>query len=67
MKNPGLKGLAVMVAVTLGVAGCGKKDDAAGAGGPEEPVLNVYNWSDYISDNAIGDFETATGIKVTYD
>ncbi|MGA1577253.1 MAG: polyamine ABC transporter substrate-binding protein [Steroidobacteraceae bacterium] len=67
MKNPGLKGLAVMVAVTLGVAGCGKKDDAAGAGGPEEPVLNVYNWSDYISDNAIGDFETATGIQVTYD
>ena len=67
MKNPGLRGLAVMVAVTLGVAGCGKKDDAAGAGGPEEPVLNVYNWSDYISDNAIGDFETASGIKVTYD
>ncbi|MGA1497142.1 MAG: polyamine ABC transporter substrate-binding protein [Steroidobacteraceae bacterium] len=67
MKNPGLKGLAVMVAVTLGVTGCGKKDDAAGAGGPEEPVLNVYNWSDYISDNAIGDFETATGIQVTYD
>ena len=67
MKNPGLKGLAVMVAVTLGVAGCGKKDDAAGAGGPEEPVLNVYNWSDYISDNAIGDFEAATGIQVTYD
>ncbi|MGA1768686.1 MAG: polyamine ABC transporter substrate-binding protein [Steroidobacteraceae bacterium] len=67
MKNPGLKGLAVMVAVTLGVTGCGKKDDAAGAGGPEDPVLNVYNWSDYISDNAIGDFETATGIQVTYD
>lgn len=67
MQNPGLKGLAVTVAVTLGVAGCGKKDEAAGAGGPEEPVLNVYNWSDYISENAIGDFETASGIKVTYD
>lgn len=34
----------------------------------EEPkVLRVYNWSDYIGENTIADFEKATGIKVTYD
>ena len=33
----------------------------------EPKVLNVYNWSDYISDDALEDFEKATGIKITYD
>jgi len=30
-------------------------------------VLNIYNWSDYIGENTIRDFEKETGIKVTYD
>ncbi|MDE2628409.1 MAG: polyamine ABC transporter substrate-binding protein [Burkholderiales bacterium] len=29
--------------------------------------LNVYNWSDYIGDTTIADFEKETGIKVRYD
>ncbi len=33
----------------------------------EEPVLNVYNWSDYIAPDTIANFEAATGIKVNYD
>lgn len=33
----------------------------------EEKVLNVYNWSDYISDDTIRNFEKETGIKVRYD
>ncbi|ODT65577.1 MAG: spermidine/putrescine ABC transporter substrate-binding protein PotF [Pelagibacterium sp. SCN 63-23] len=33
----------------------------------EEPVLNVYNWSDYIADDTIANFEAETGIKVNYD
>ena len=33
----------------------------------EEPVLNVYNWSDYIAEDTIEKFEKETGIKVTYD
>jgi len=33
----------------------------------EEPVLNVYNWSDYIADDTISNFEAETGIKVNYD
>jgi putrescine transport system substrate-binding protein len=30
-------------------------------------VLNIYNWSDYIGENTIRDFEKETGIKVNYD
>ncbi len=29
--------------------------------------LNVYNWSDYIGETTIADFEKETGIKVQYD
>ena len=29
--------------------------------------LNVYNWSDYIGESTIQDFEKETGIKVRYD
>jgi putrescine transport system substrate-binding protein len=32
-----------------------------------ERVVNVYNWSDYIAPNVLGDFTKATGIKVRYD
>jgi putrescine transport system substrate-binding protein len=37
------------------------------ASGPEEKVLNVYNWSDYIEPSVIPQFEKQTGIKVNYD
>jgi putrescine transport system substrate-binding protein len=30
-------------------------------------VLNVYNWSDYIGEDTIRNFEKETGIKVNYD
>jgi putrescine transport system substrate-binding protein len=33
----------------------------------EEKVLNVYNWSDYIAEDTIANFEKETGIKVRYD
>jgi putrescine transport system substrate-binding protein len=33
----------------------------------EEKVLNVYNWSDYIAEDTIRNFEKETGIKVRYD
>lgn len=33
----------------------------------EEKVLNVYNWSDYIGEDTIKNFEKETGIKVRYD
>ena len=37
----------------------------AQAAGPK--VLNIYNWSDYIADDTIKNFEKETGIKVRYD
>lgn len=33
----------------------------------EEPIVNVYNWSDYIAEDTIQKFEEETGIKVNYD
>ena len=33
----------------------------------EEKVLNIYNWSDYIAEDTIRNFEKETGIKVRYD
>ncbi|NJO55581.1 MAG: polyamine ABC transporter substrate-binding protein [Rhodospirillales bacterium] len=32
-----------------------------------QPVLHVYNWSDYIDKTIIEDFEKTSGIKVVYD
>lgn len=41
---------------------------SASAANAEEPKeLNVYNWSDYIGETTIADFEKETGIKVQYD
>src|SRR5437870_12735996 len=40
---------------------------AAAAAAAEEPVLHVYNWSDYIAPDTIANFEKETGISVTYD
>ena len=33
----------------------------------EEKILNIYNWSDYIAEDTIRNFEKETGIKVRYD
>lgn len=39
----------------------------AGGAAAEEPILHVYNWSDYIAPDTIANFTRETGIKVTYD
>lgn len=33
----------------------------------EDKVVHVYNWSDYIDDTILKEFEAETGIKVVYD
>lgn len=33
----------------------------------EDKVVNVFNWSDYIDDEILTEFEAETGIKVVYD
>ncbi|MFM7065617.1 MAG: polyamine ABC transporter substrate-binding protein [Gammaproteobacteria bacterium] len=62
--------LAAAVTLVLAACGGGKQEssgEAAPAAAPEEKVLNVYNWSDYIAEDTIANFQTATGIKVNYD
>jgi putrescine transport system substrate-binding protein len=49
------------------VAGLSTLLVAGGAGAAEEKVLNVYNWSDYIAEATIANFEKETGIEVNYD
>ena len=67
--------LALTAAIALLTAGCSQEEAAAPTAAEPTPEpaataaneLNVYNWSDYISDDAIANFEKETGIKVTYD
>jgi len=40
---------------------------AAGGARAADTVVNVYNWSDYIDESILKDFEKETGIKVVYD
>ncbi|MCX8521130.1 MAG: extracellular solute-binding protein, partial [Rhodoferax sp.] len=54
------------VASLLGLA-AGSGAIAGAAGAAEEKVLNIYNWSDYLADDTIANFEKETGIKVRYD
>jgi putrescine transport system substrate-binding protein len=62
------------------VAACGGSSSKSGspsAGGsttpptfdprPEAKTLNFYNWTDYIADDTIPNFQKETGIHVTYD
>ena len=59
-----------LAAILVSLAACGGKEEGAGAGGPAAPekkTLFVLNWSDYIGETTIADFEAKTGIKVTYD
>jgi putrescine transport system substrate-binding protein len=54
-----LASLLAVGALTAGMAGMARAD--------EEKVLNIYNWSDYIGEDTIANFEKETGIKVRYD
>jgi len=53
------KGAVLAFAGLAFLASCSEKE--------EEKVVNVYNWSDYIDEGILKDFEKETGIKVVYD
>ena len=53
--------LRLLVATTALVSACTSVLAA------DAKVLNVYNWSDYIAEDTIKNFEKETGIKVNYD
>jgi putrescine transport system substrate-binding protein len=70
--NGTVRGGLAVASMALLVVACGKKEQAdqgqaASAAGQEEKILHVYNWSDYIAEDTIQNFEAQTGIKVTYD
>jgi spermidine/putrescine transport system substrate-binding protein len=52
---------------------CKPKDSGQAGGaavadlGPIEKELNIYNWSDYIAEDTVPNFEKEFGVKVTYD
>ena len=58
--------LVAMAVATCMLAACGGKDEAAGQADTGKS-LNVYNWSDYIAEDTIPNFEKESGVKVTYD
>ncbi len=59
-----LVSIASTLLLGLSVAGTARAADAAA---PEAKVLNIYNWSDYIAEDTLKNFEKETGIKVNYD
>lgn len=70
--NSPVRTVLTATALALAVVACGKKDDAMqaqqpGAAAQEEKVLHVFNWSDYIAEDTVPNFEKQSGIKVTYD
>jgi len=49
-------------------AGAEASSDSAKSSAPAgDKVLHVYNWSDYVAEDTIDNFEQRTGIKVIYD
>jgi spermidine/putrescine-binding protein len=53
------------------LAACGARDEARPSAsadlGPIERELHIYNWSDYIADDTVPNFEREFGVRVTYD
>jgi putrescine transport system substrate-binding protein len=66
-----LRALATAILLCTTLAACGGKSDDGTAANTEKAgeskQVNVYNWSDYIAEDTVPNFEKATGIKVTYD
>jgi putrescine transport system substrate-binding protein len=75
-----IRALPYFLTFLLALAGCGGSDEgtksssaatpstaAAPENASKEQVLNIYNWSDYIAEDTIANFEKETGIKVQYD
>jgi putrescine transport system substrate-binding protein len=67
-----------LISIGLVTTSCGKKEAETTAAAPDtaaapavaqdgDNVLNIYNWSDYLAEDTIPNFEKETGIKVRYD
>ena len=56
-----------MIAIRAFAAGLAAAALLAFPAAAQKNVVNVYNWSDYIDEAVLKDFEKETGIKVVYD
>lgn len=69
VRRAGALGLSVVAASSI-LAACRPKAEAAPAADaplPDlEPELHVYNWSDYVAPDTIGNFEKEFGVRVVY-
>ncbi len=68
-----MRTMAFASAAGFAAAACGSSSKSGGASSntigtkTEAKVLNFYNWTDYIADDTIPNFQKETGIKVRYD
>ena len=64
------RALVFSVAAALTLAACGQSPQAPADSdaAPASPGrLHIYNWSDYVAEDTIANFEARTGIRVVYD
>jgi putrescine transport system substrate-binding protein len=64
--------LAACIVTALAACGAGTPPAEGQAAAEAKPVetpkvLHIYNWSDYVAEDTIQNFEQRTGIKVVYD
>lgn len=60
---------------TISVAGCGNGAQSApaaaagttGGGNSDIGSVNIYNWSDYVAEDTVANFQTRSGLRVNYD
>jgi len=67
MTKPNFKELARARRLLLGAGAAAAALALAPQGAWAQQELNVYNWSDYIAEDTIANFEAETGIRVNYD
>jgi putrescine transport system substrate-binding protein len=58
--------LIMAIATCVLLSACGSKDEPAKDEAPSKQLF-IYNWSDYIAEDTVANFEKETGIKVVYD
>ena len=65
--------LSMAIVLTLGVSACTDRNAPAPEAGPSgdapsgQRVVHVYNWTNYIAEDTLANFEKETGIKVVYE
>ncbi|HWS40273.1 MAG TPA: polyamine ABC transporter substrate-binding protein [Arenimonas sp.] len=64
-----MKKLILALAICVSLTACNNKsaDNADTQPKQEDKQVFVYNWSDYIAEDTLANFEKETGIKVVYD